>query len=71
MHFLMAVPISKNFNNNEITSDISLPTVHFTTEQRLLLPNLKMLIAVRNGDFTLPYLTTYEIDCLITDIATM
>ena len=30
-----------------------------------------MLIAVRNGDFTLPYLSSSEIDCLITAIATL
>ena len=42
-------------DNNEITPDISLPTVYLTNEQRVLLSNLKMLIAVRNRDFTLPY----------------
>ena len=30
-----------------------------------------MLIVVRNGDFTLPYLSSLEIECLIADIATM
>ena len=30
-----------------------------------------MLMAVRNGDFTLPYLSSFEIECQITDIATM
>ena len=25
-----------------------------------------VLIAVRNGDFTLPYLSSYEIECLVT-----
>ena len=51
--------------------DISLPKVYFTNEQRVLLSNLKLLIAVRNGDFTLLYLSSYEIECLITDIATL
>ena len=50
---------------------ISLPTVYFTNEQRVLLSNLKLLIAVRNGDFNLPYLSSYEIECLITNIATL
>ena len=36
-----------------------------------LLSKLKMLLAVRNGDFTLPHLSSSEIECLITDIATM
>ena len=40
--------------NNEITPDISLPKVYLTNEQSVLLSNLKMLLAVRNGDFTLP-----------------
>ena len=30
-----------------------------------------LLIAVRNGDFTLPYLSSSEIECLVTDIATL
>ena len=60
-----------DIDNNEITTDISLPKVYFTNEQRVLLSNLKMLIAVRNGDFTLPYLSSSEIECLITDIATL
>ena len=47
------------------------PTVYFTNEQRVLLSNLKMLITVRNGDFTLPYLSSYEIECLIRNIATL
>ena len=59
-----------DIDNNEITPDISLPTVYFTNEQRELLSNLKLLIAVRNGDFTLPYLSSYETECLITNIAT-
>ena len=42
-----------------------------THEQGVLLSNLKMLIAVRNGDFTLTYLSSSEIECLITDITTM
>ena len=37
----------------------------------MLLSNLKTLLAVRNGDFTLPHLSSSEIECLITDIATM
>ena len=57
-----------DIDNNEITPDISLPKVYLTNEQRVLLSNLKMLITVRNGDFTLPYLSSSEIDCLITDI---
>ena len=57
-------------DNNEITSDISLPKVFFTNEQLVLLSNLKLLIALRNGDFTLLYLSFYEIECLITNIAT-
>ena len=60
-----------DIDNNEITPDISLPTVYFTNEQRVLLSNLKLLIAVRNGDFTLPYLSSYEIECLIRNIATL
>ena len=43
-----------DIDKNEITPDISLPKVYLTNEQRVLLSNLKMLIAVRNGDFTLP-----------------
>ena len=58
-------------DNNEITPDINLPKVYFTNEQRVLLSNLKLLIAVRNGDFTLPYFLSYEIECLITNIATL
>ena len=60
-----------DIDNNEITPDISLPKVYLTNEQRLLLSNFKMLIAVRNRDFTLPYLSSSEIECLITDIATL
>ena len=60
-----------DIDNNEITPDISLPKMYFTNEQRVLLSNLKMLIAVRNGDFTLPYLSSSEIECLITDITTL
>ena len=56
---------------NEITPDISLPKVYLTNEQRVLLSKLKLLIAVRNGDFTLPYLSTSEIERLITNIATL
>ena len=37
-----------DIDNNEITPDISLPQVYFTNEQRVLLSNLKLLIAVRN-----------------------
>ena len=58
--FLINTP-EIDIDNNEITPDISLPTVYFTNEQRVLLSNLKLLIAVRNGDFTLPYLSSYEI----------
>ena len=54
-----------------MTSDISLPKVYLTNEQSVLLSNLKMLLDVRNGDFTLPHLSAFEIECLITDIATM
>ena len=60
-----------DIDNNEITPNIRLPKVYFTNEQRMLLSNLKMFIAVRNGDFTLPYLSSYEIEYLITDIATL
>ena len=60
-----------DIDNNEITPDIRLPKVYLTNEQRVLLSNLKMLIAVRNGDFTLTYLLSSEIECLITKIATM
>ena len=55
-------------DNNEIMPDISLPKVYLTNEQRVFLSHLKMLIAVRNGDFTLPHLSASEIECLITDI---
>ena len=60
-----------DIDNNEVTPDISLPKLYLTNKQRVLLSNLKLLIAVRNGDFTLPYLSSSEIECLITDIATM
>ena len=60
-----------DIDNNEITPNIRLPKVYFINEQRVLPSNLKMLIAVRNGDFTLPYFSSYEIECLITDIATL
>ena len=53
-----------DIDNNETTPDIRLPKVYFTHEQGVLLSNLKMLIAVRNGDFTLPYLSSSEIECL-------
>ena len=45
-----------DIDNNETTPDIRLPKVYLTHEQGVLLSNLKMLIAVRNGDFILPYL---------------
>ena len=51
--------------------DIKSSKVYLTNEQRVLLSNLKLLIAVRNGNFTLPYLSSSEIECLITDIATI
>ena len=60
-----------DIDNNEITPDISLPKVYLTNEQIVLLSNLKMLLDIRNGDFTLPHLSSSEIECLITDIATM
>ena len=60
-----------DIDNYEITPDISLPKVYLTNEQRVLLSNLKMLIAVGNGDFTLPYLSSSEIDCVIIYIATL
>ena len=60
-----------DIDNNEITPDISLPKVYLTNEQRVLLSNLEMLIAVRNGDFTLPYLQSYDIECLITNLAAL
>ena len=60
-----------DIDNNEITPDISLPKVYFTNEQRLLLSNLKWLIAVRNGNLILPYISSYEFECLITNIATL
>ena len=60
-----------DIDNNEITPDISLPKVYPTNEQRVLLSNIIMLIAVRNVDFTLLYLSSSEIGCLITDIATL
>ena len=47
--------------------------MHFTNEQHVLLSNLKMLTAVRNGDTTLPYLSLYDIhvlQSLITNLAT-
>ena len=58
-----------DIDNNEIMPDINLQRVYFTNEQRVLLSILKLLIAVRNGDFNLPYLLAYEIECLITNIA--
>ena len=60
-----------DIDNNEITPNISLPKVYFTDEQRVLLLTLKLLIAVRNGDFTLLYLSSYEIEYLITNMATL
>ena len=62
-----------DIDNNEITPDISLPKAYLTNEPCVLLSNLKMLIAVRNGDFALPYVhvSSSEIECLITDIATI
>ena len=47
-----------DIGNIEITPDISLPTVYFTNEQRVLLSSIILLIAFRNGDFTLPYLSS-------------
>ena len=67
----LSITLKIDIDNNEIMPDISLPTVYLTNEQRVLLSNLKMLIAVRNGDFTLRYLSSYEIECLITEIATL
>ena len=58
-----------DIDNYEIMPDISLPTVYFTNEQRVLLSNL--LIAVRNGYFILLYSSSYEIECLTTNIATL
>ena len=46
-----------DIDNNKITPDISLPTVNVINEQRVLLYNLKLLIAVRHGDFVLPFLS--------------
>ena len=60
-----------DIDNNEITPNIILPKVYFINEQPVLLSKLKLLIAVRNGEFTLPYLSSYEIKCLITNIATL
>ena len=62
-----------DIDNNDITPDISLPKVYLTNEQRvqMLLSNFKLLIAVRNGDFNLPYLSSHEIECLITNIGTL
>ena len=60
-----------DIDNNAITPVISLPKVYLTNEQCVLLLNLKLLIAVRIGDFTLLYLSAYEIECLITNIATL
>ena len=54
--------------NNEITPCNNLPTVHLTIEQY---NNLKMLIAVRNGDATSSFLSSYDIECLITNLATV
>ena len=47
------------------------PLAILNNEQSVLLSNLKMLLAVGNGDFTLPHLSSSEIECLITEIATM
>ena len=60
-----------NIDNKEITPDISLPKVYVTKEQHVLLSNLKMLIAVRNGDFTLPYLSSSEIECIFIPLLCM
>ena len=52
-----------DIDNIGIIPDISLPKVYLTNEQRVLLSNFKMLIAVRNGDVTLPCLSSSEIEC--------
>ena len=67
----LRITLGIDIDNNEIMPDINLSRVYFTNEQRMLLSNLKLLIAVRNGDFTLPYLSSSEIECLITIIATL
>ena len=49
-----------NIVNYEITQYINLQTVHLTIEQHVLLSNFKMFMAVRNGNATLPYLSSYD-----------
>ena len=60
-----------DIDNNEIAPDISLTKVYLTNEQCALLSNLKLLIAVKKGEFTLHYLSSYGIEYLITNIATL
>ena len=57
--------------NNEITPFINSTTVQLTNEQHVLLSNLKMLLALRNGVAILSYLSSYDIQCLITYLATL
>ena len=40
-----------DIDNNEITPDISLPTVYFTNEQRVLLSNLKLHATVKSTSY--------------------
>ena len=44
--------------------------MHLIIEQHVLLSNLKMLIAFRNGDANLPFLSSYDMECLITNLVT-
>ena len=47
-----------------------LSTVCFTNEQHLLLSNLKLLV-LETLIYPIYYLSSYEIECLITSIATL
>ena len=63
-----------DIDTNEITPDINLPKVYFTNEQRVLLTNLKLLIiliALERNILLHFILPSYEIKCLITNIATL
>ena len=65
-----------NFNITNFEEIVKKIHIWFDTatgfEQHVSLSNLKKkLIAVRNRDATLLYLASYDIECLITDLATL
>ena len=64
-------PFEIDIVNKETTPCINLPTVHLTIQKLVLLSNIKMLIAVRNGDSTSPDPSSYDIECLIINLAAL